>query len=93
MLAIGGTPSPGTTGEPDDRKILVRAPRRGAHTAGQIPVHTDIQAAPGGLRARFAVIDAAAATHIGSIPKAVSLHELRCAPGRHGWSCSVTTDV
>ncbi|WIX98252.1 archease [Amycolatopsis mongoliensis] len=62
-------------------------------TAGEIPVHTDIQAAPGRLRARFTMIDAAAATPVGSVPKAVSLHELRCAPGPDGWSCSVTIDV
>lgn len=62
-------------------------------TRGELPVTTDVLPTAEGVRVRFAVVDSAAVVSTGSIPKAVSLHELRFGPGPEGWSCSVTIDV
>ncbi|MGP4026026.1 archease [Actinomadura sp. 3N407] len=63
---------------------------------GEIVLDTEITgAAGGGLAARLEVGDAAEATAVGAVPKAVSLHDLRFGgdPGNGGWSCAVTIDV
>lgn len=62
-------------------------------TAGQVPAATEVVATPGGLRVRFAMVDAATVTTSGAIPKAVSLHELRFGTAGDRWTCSVTIDV
>ena len=64
-------------------------------TTGRIPVRIDVCATSPrtGWRVRFAMADADAATLIGAVPKAVSLHGLRFTDGPGGWSCAVTIDV
>lgn len=64
-------------------------------TEGEVPVSVDVRRAPdAGVLVCFAVAPVAEAEITGAAPKAVSLHELRCAPDEAGrWSCSVTVDV
>jgi phage shock protein A len=61
----------------------------------QIPVSVTVQCAPdGGVIVLFALIPVAEAEITGAVPKAASLHDLRCAPDATGrWSCAVTVDV
>jgi SHS2 domain-containing protein len=62
---------------------------------GEIPVWVQAwPAADGGITVFFALVPVAAAEITGAVPKAASLHELRCAPdAAGGWSCAVTVDV
>jgi phage shock protein A len=62
---------------------------------GQVPVSVDVRRAPdGGVIAFFALVPVAEAEITGAVPKAASLHDLRCAPDAAGrWSCTVTVDV
>ncbi|MEU8800632.1 archease [Spirillospora sp. NPDC048819] len=63
---------------------------------GEIVLGAEITEAPGGgLASRLEVGDAAEATAVGAVPKAVSLHALRFGvdPATGGWSCAVTIDV
>jgi phage shock protein A len=62
---------------------------------GQIPVSVDVRRAPeGGVVVVFALVPVAEAEITGAVPKAASLHDLRCAPDAAGrWSCAVTVDV
>lgn len=61
---------------------------------GALVVGADVARAPdAGLVAELSVGDAADATAVGAIPKAVSLHDLRFEHGGGGWSCAVTIDV
>ena len=62
---------------------------------GQIPVSVDVRRAPdGGVIVVFALVPVAEAEITGAVPKAASLHDLRCAPDAAGrWSCGVTVDV
>ncbi|EHR51292.1 hypothetical protein SacmaDRAFT_3056 [Saccharomonospora marina XMU15] len=62
-------------------------------TRGELPVATEVSPTAKGVRVRFRMVDSAAVVSTGSVPKAVSLHELRIAPHADGWSCSVTIDV
>lgn len=62
-------------------------------TRGEVPVTAEVSPVPTGARVRSAVVDACSVVATGAIPKAVSLHELRCERDREGWSCSVTVDV
>jgi len=61
----------------------------------QIPVSVTVQRAPdGGVIVSLALIPVAEAEITGAIPKAASLHGLRCAADAAGrWSCAVTVDV
>jgi protein archease len=59
-------------------------------TDGRIPV--SVAVAVGG-DVTLAMADPSTVALIGAVPKAVSLHELRFAPGPDGWACSVTVDV
>ncbi len=62
---------------------------------GEIPASVTVRPAPGGgVAVSFALVPVAAAEITGAVPKAASLHELRCAPDATGrWSCAVTVDV
>jgi len=62
---------------------------------GQIPVSVAVRRAPdGGVDVFFALIPVTEAEITGALPKAASLHDLRCAPDPAGrWSCTVTVDV
>ncbi|WP_344361531.1 archease [Streptomyces gobitricini] len=60
---------------------------------GDVPVDVEVEAVEGGLDVRMAVTDVRSVPVIGAVPKAVSWHELRLAPGPYGWSCAVTVDV
>ena len=64
-------------------------------TAGQVPVSVTVQRAPNaGVIVFLALVPVAKAEMTGAIPKAASLHGLRCAPDAAGrWSCAVTVDV
>ena len=62
---------------------------------GEIPVSVTVRhAGDGGVDLALSLADVTAAEIIGAVPKAASLHDLRCAPDQAGdWSCSVTIDV
>ncbi len=62
---------------------------------GEIPASVTVgQAGDGGVDLALSLADVTAAEIIGAVPKAASLHDLRCAPDPAGqWSCSVTIDV
>jgi SHS2 domain-containing protein len=62
---------------------------------GEIPVCVAVrEASDGGIDLVLSLADVSAAEIIGAVPKAASLHEVRCAPDLAGqWSCSVTVDV
>ncbi|MCX4458915.1 archease [Streptomyces sp. NBC_01340] len=60
--------------------------------ASELPVGVAVTRGPGGVGLRFTMADSSAATQIGAVPKAVSLHGLALAPGAHGWACRVTLD-
>jgi phage shock protein A len=62
---------------------------------GQIPVSVDVRRAPdGGVVVSFTLVPVAEAQITGAVPKAASLHDLRCAPDAAGrWSGAVTVDV
>ncbi|WP_116245361.1 archease [Nocardiopsis sp. FIRDI 009] len=99
---VGADPPPATTtverdlaGE-TDADLLAAAIDEVVYlleTRGLLPSATEVRATPTGLRARFAMVDADALEPVGAIPKAVSLHRLRCERGPEGWWCTVTVDV
>jgi SHS2 domain-containing protein len=62
---------------------------------GDIPVKVAVRPAPdGGVDLSLSLADAGSVAIVGAVPKAASLHELRCAPDPAGqWSCSVIVDV
>lgn len=62
-------------------------------TTGHLPARTEVSATRGGLRLRFGMVDADDLDTIGAVPKAVSLHGLRCAWDGRQWRCSATIDV
>jgi SHS2 domain-containing protein len=62
---------------------------------GEIPVSVVVRPAPdGGVVIFLVLVRVTEAEITGAIPKAASLHDLRCAPDPAGqWSCRVTIDV
>ncbi|MEV0394238.1 archease [Polymorphospora rubra] len=62
-------------------------------TEGRLPASADVAAVGGGFEVRLRMADPDRVEVVGAVPKAVSLHELRFAPGADGWSCAVTLDV
>ncbi|MFF2548659.1 archease [Kitasatospora sp. NPDC058063] len=65
---------------------------------GELPVAVAIGPIEGldGARrvtVRFRMADAATATLVGAVPKAVTLHDLDLSAGPDGWTCRVTVDV
>ncbi|WP_307849675.1 archease [Qaidamihabitans albus] len=100
-FAGGSLPTPNSTIECNvtgstDENLLVAVLDEAIYrmeTTGEIPTSTEILATPEAVRARFSTVEAATVIPTGSIPKAVSLHELRVEPNPDGWSCSVTIDV
>ncbi|MEV0730471.1 archease [Polymorphospora sp. NPDC050346] len=62
-------------------------------TEGRLPASADVAAVDGGFEVRLRMADPDRVEVVGAVPKAVSLHELRFAPGADGWSCAVTLDV
>ena len=60
-----------------------------------VPVSVTVRPAPdGGAVVHLALAPVAEAKIIGAVPKAASLHDLRCVPDAAGrWSCGVTIDV
>jgi SHS2 domain-containing protein len=62
-------------------------------TEGEAPVDLALRSAGGVVDVSFAMVDAGTLPQIGSVPKAVSLNELRFSHGKQGWHCAVTLDV
>jgi SHS2 domain-containing protein len=62
---------------------------------GEIPVTAAVRPAPGGgVVLTLTLADVHEAEITGAVPKATSLHDLRCAPEATGWwSCGITIDV
>jgi phage shock protein A len=62
---------------------------------GEIPVASAVRPAPeGGVMLTLPLADVNEAEITGAVPKAASLHDLRCAPDATGrWSCGITIDV
>jgi len=62
---------------------------------GQVPVSVAVRRAPdGGVTVFLALAPVAEAEITGAVPKAASLHDLRCGPDAAGrWSCAVTVNV
>ena len=62
---------------------------------GMVPVSVTVRPAPdGGAVVNLALAPVAEAEFIGAVPKAASLHDLRCVPDEAGrWSCGITIDV
>jgi SHS2 domain-containing protein len=61
---------------------------------GQIPVSIQARPASAGIVVVLALAQGECAEIIGAVPKAVSLHGLRCEPDSTGrWSASMTIDV
>lgn len=62
-------------------------------TVGEVPAETEVFATAAGLRLRLRVVGADTVVPVGAVPKAVSLHELRCECTADGCWCSATIDV
>jgi SHS2 domain-containing protein len=62
-------------------------------TAGEAPVDLRLTGVDGAVDVDFAMVDATTLEQVGTVPKAVSLNELRLQQGEDGWRCSVTLDV
>jgi protein archease len=62
-------------------------------TAGEAPVDVELEAIPGGVDVKFAMVDASTLPQVGALPKAVSFNELHLSHGPRGWRCSVILDV
>ena len=62
---------------------------------GEIPVTAAVRPAPeGGVVLTLPLADVSEAEITGAVPKAASLHDLRCGPDAAGrWSCGITIDV
>jgi len=62
---------------------------------GEIPVAVAVRPTPdGGVVLSMQLAGVGQARITGAVPKAASLHDLRCAPGPAGrWSCGITIDV
>jgi len=62
---------------------------------GEIPVAAAVRPTPdGGVVLTLSLADVHEAEITGAVPKAASLHDLRCAPDAAGrWSCGITIDV
>ena len=62
---------------------------------GMVPVSVTVRPAPdGGAVVHLALAPVAEAEIIGAVPKAASLHDLRCVPDAAGrWSCGITIVV
>jgi SHS2 domain-containing protein len=62
---------------------------------GEIPVIAAVRPVPeGGVVLTLALAEVTGAEITGAVPKAASLHDLRCAPDATGrWSCGITIDV
>ncbi|MFI6576416.1 archease [Nocardiopsis sp. NPDC050513] len=99
---VGAEPPPATTTVERDLQGATDADLLAAvideavyllETRGLLPSATEARATPTGLRVRFAMADADTVEAVGAVPKAVSLHQLRCERGPEGWWCSVTVDV
>jgi hypothetical protein len=60
----------------------------------QVPVSVAVRRAPdGGVVVFFTLVPVAEAEITGAIPKAASLHDLRCAPdAARRWSCAVAVE-
>ena len=62
-------------------------------TVGEAPVDLDLQGGGGVAEVNFAMVDARTLPQVGSVPKAVSLNDLRLSHDDNGWRCLVTLDV
>ena len=62
---------------------------------GQVPASVTVRRAPdSGVVVFLALVPVAQVEITGAVPKAASLHDLRCAPDAAGrWSCAVTVDM
>ena len=61
--------------------------------ASEIPVDVTIERSGEGVDVWFGMVRVATLHQVGTVPKAVSLHEVRLALGTRGWWCSVALDV
>ncbi|WP_020659151.1 archease [Amycolatopsis benzoatilytica] len=62
-------------------------------TTGRVPVATEVWATTAGLRLRLHTVDVSGLVAVGAVPKAVSLHELRCERRGAQWWSTATIDV
>jgi SHS2 domain-containing protein len=53
-------------------------------TAGEAPVDVELEAIPGGVDVKFAMVDASTLPQVGAVPKAVSFNELHLSHGPRG---------
>ena len=53
-------------------------------TAGEAPVDVELEAIPGGVDVKFAMVDASTLPQVGAVPKAVSFNELHLSHGPWG---------
>lgn len=82
--------------EPADADLLVTALEELVYlldVADEVPLAVTAVPADVGLELRLRTAPAGQLTQVGAVPKAVSLHGLRCGPDDDGWSCAVTLDV
>jgi SHS2 domain-containing protein len=80
----------------DDEGLLVAALEELVYlldTAGEVPVTVEVTRTAEGAEISFGMVPVGEVEQVGAVPKAVSLHDLRIAPGPEGWSCSVLLDL
>ena len=53
-------------------------------TAGEAPVDVELEAIPGGVDVKFAMVNASTLPQVGAVPKAVSFNELHLSHGPWG---------
>ena len=84
-----------TAGSDEDLLVAVVDEVIYGWTPKAVPVSVAVRrAGDGGVDLVLSLADVSTVEIIGAVPKAPSLHELRCAPDSAGqWSCSVTIDV
>ena len=83
------------TGDRDDDLLLAELEEviYVLDTAGEAPVVVELEAIPGGVDVKFAMVDASTLPQVGAVPKAVSFNELHLSRGPRGWRCSVILDM
>ncbi len=62
-------------------------------TVAEAPVDLEMHDVEGGVDVIFRMADASTLNQVGTVPKAVSLNELRFSQDLDGWRCLVTLDV
>jgi SHS2 domain-containing protein len=62
-------------------------------TWNEVPIATDVEPIPAGLRLCCTTVEAAAIVPIGVLPKGVSTIGVRCQPWPGGWWCGASIDL